>query len=97
MTTENKVYPPTLVTNSDSRGQENAMNGQTGEQAENLHGLLPWSSIFDELKRHRKLLVHGNLVALLAVVCAVPVPLFLPVLVDEVLLGQPGEIGRAHV
>ena len=90
MTTENKVYPPTLAPKSDSRGQDIAMNRQVGEQAESLHGLLSWSSILDELKRHRKLLVHGNLVALLAVVCAVPVPLFLPVLGDEVLLGQPG-------
>jgi ATP-binding cassette subfamily C protein len=32
----------------------------------------------------------GNLIALLAVACAVPVPLFLPILVDEVLLKQPG-------
>lgn len=46
--------------------------------------------IFTEVRRHRDALIRGNLIALLAVTCAVPVPLFLPVLVDEVLLNQPG-------
>ncbi len=51
---------------------------------------LSWQSILAELPRHRGVLIRGNLIALLAVACAVPVPLFLPVLVDEVLLHQPG-------
>jgi ATP-binding cassette subfamily C protein len=51
---------------------------------------LSWRSIFTEVRQHRSALIRGNLIALLAVVCAVPVPLFLPVLVDEVLLHQPG-------
>ena len=51
---------------------------------------LTWRSILDEVRGHRSRLVKGNLIALLAVVCAVPVPLFLPVLVDEVLLHKPG-------
>lgn len=51
---------------------------------------LSWGSIFAELPRHRGVLIRGNLIALLAVACAVPVPLFLPVLVDEVLLHQAG-------
>ncbi|MCP5278825.1 MAG: ABC transporter ATP-binding protein [Thiobacillus sp.] len=51
---------------------------------------LTWHDILEELGPHRKTLVKGNLIALLAVACAVPVPLFLPVLVDEVLLHSPG-------
>ena len=51
---------------------------------------LSWSNILDEVKQHRKSLIKGNVAALLAVICAVPVPLFLPVLVDEVLLNRPG-------
>lgn len=62
------------------------LNGY-GEEAGQL---LNWQSIFRELRRHRPALLRGNLIALLAVICAVPVPLFLPVLVDEVLLHQPG-------
>ncbi len=51
---------------------------------------LNWPSILDEVKKHRPRLFKGNLIALLAVICSVPVPLFLPVLVDEVLLYRPG-------
>ncbi len=51
---------------------------------------LTWRTIFTEVRRYRTALLRGNLIALLAVACAVPVPLFLPVLVDEVLLKQPG-------
>ena len=51
---------------------------------------LSWRQILDEVKQHRGRLLKGNFIALLAVICSVPVPLFLPVLVDEVLLGKPG-------
>ncbi len=49
-----------------------------------------WPQILDDLKNHRKALAKGNLIAILAVACSVPVPLFLPILVDEVLLHKPG-------
>jgi ATP-binding cassette subfamily C protein len=52
---------------------------------------LSWATILAELKGHRRALVLGNLVALLAVMASVPVPLILPVLVDEVLLDRPGK------
>ena len=51
---------------------------------------LSWQSIVADIQPHRSALIRGNLIAILAVACAVPVPLFLPVLVDEVLLHQPG-------
>ncbi|HNA29688.1 MAG TPA: ABC transporter ATP-binding protein [Thiobacillaceae bacterium] len=51
---------------------------------------MSWRQILDEVKQHRGRLLKGNFIALLAVICSVPVPLFLPVLVDEVLLGKPG-------
>jgi ATP-binding cassette subfamily C protein len=51
---------------------------------------LTWRGIFAELRRYRATLIKGNLIAVLAVLCSVPVPLFLPILVDEVLLHQPG-------
>ncbi len=51
---------------------------------------LSWQSIWADVQPHRSALIRGNLIAILAVACAVPVPLFLPVLVDEVLLRQPG-------
>jgi ATP-binding cassette subfamily C protein len=52
---------------------------------------LSWATILAELKAHRRALVLGNLVALSAVMASVPVPLILPVLVDEVLLDRPGK------
>lgn len=58
--------------------------------ASNHPALLTWSGILDELRQYRRGLLKGNLAALLAVLAAVPVPLFLPILVDEILLGKPG-------
>jgi ATP-binding cassette subfamily C protein len=55
-----------------------------------LAGPLSWPTILVELRQHRGALLLGNLVAILAVLAAVPVPLILPLLVDEVLLGDPG-------
>lgn len=51
---------------------------------------LSWRAIWVDLLSHRAALYKGNLAAVLAVAAAVPVPLFLPILVDEVLLQKPG-------
>jgi len=51
---------------------------------------LTWAGILAELRPFRRPLLIGNLIALLAVAAAVPVPLILPILVDEVLLDHPG-------
>jgi ATP-binding cassette, subfamily C, bacterial len=91
MTTQNKNQTTTHSSpNSVSACLETARKGRVSGQFSGYDGLLTWKSILDEIKRHRGTLVRGNLLALLAVVCAVPVPLFLPVLVDEVLLNEPG-------
>ncbi len=52
--------------------------------------MLTWSGFFKELRQYRARLVLANVLALLAVVAAVPVPLLLPLMVDEVLLDRPG-------
>ena len=54
--------------------------------------MLSWRGIATELKTHRTQLLQANLVALLAVAAAVPVPLLLPLMVDEVLLHHPGKM-----
>ncbi|MBI5938626.1 MAG: ABC transporter ATP-binding protein [Betaproteobacteria bacterium] len=51
---------------------------------------LTWRDILLSVRSHKPALIKANAIALLAVICAVPVPLFLPLLVDEVLLHQPG-------
>jgi len=54
--------------------------------------MLTWRGIADELITHRMRLLQANLIALLAVAAAVPVPLLLPLMVDEVLLHHPGKM-----
>jgi ATP-binding cassette subfamily C protein len=43
------------------------------------------------ITRHRRELLAANLVAVLGALAAVPVPLLIPLLVDEVLLDRPGK------
>jgi ATP-binding cassette subfamily C protein len=57
--------------------------------------MLTWRGIYDELGTHRRRLLLANLVALLAVVASVPIPLLLPLMVDEVLLHHPGKMVAA--
>ncbi len=49
-----------------------------------------WSMIFALVLRHRRTLIWAHIIALGAALASVPVPLLLPLLVDEVLLHQPG-------
>ena len=57
--------------------------------------MLTWRGIAAELKSHRVRLLQANVIALLAVAAAVPLPLLLPLLVDEVLLHHPGKMVAA--
>ena len=49
---------------------------------------LSWAEIRRLALRHRKALFLANAVAVLTTLCSVPIPLLLPLLVDEVLLGN---------
>ena len=51
-----------------------------------------WKSIRKLALRHKKRLFYAHLVALLGTVASVPVPLLMPLLVDEVLLDKPGPV-----
>lgn len=51
-----------------------------------------WQSIFAIVKQHKKSLIRANIIAIFAAAISVPVPLLMPLLVDEVLLGKPGTI-----
>jgi len=57
--------------------------------------MLTWRGIYDELGTHRRRLLLANFIALLAVAASVPVPLLLPLMVDEVLLHHPGRMVAA--
>ena len=49
-----------------------------------------WDYLLQVALRHRRELVAANLIAIVAVMVSIPVPLLMPLMVDEVLLGQPG-------
>ena len=49
-----------------------------------------WSTIFNIARQHRRVLVQAHIIAIAAAVVSVPVPLLMPLLVDEVLLQKPG-------
>jgi ATP-binding cassette subfamily C protein len=49
-----------------------------------------WPEVIQMIASHRRELVAANLIAILGALAAVPVPLLIPLLVDEVLLNQPG-------
>ncbi len=49
-----------------------------------------WQYIFNIAKQHKHQLILANIIAVIATLASVPVPLLLPLLVDEVLLNKPG-------
>jgi len=51
-----------------------------------------WNTIARIAFKHKKELIIANVIALLATLSSVPVPLLMPLLVDEVLLNKPGTI-----
>lgn len=52
---------------------------------------LSWQLIRKLALQHKRSIILANILALLATLASVPIPLLLPLLVDEVLLQQPGQ------
>ena len=69
--------------------EPNALLHNPADQAQ---GKFTWQSIFASAKRHKSQLIKAQLIALCAVAVSVPIPLLMPLLVDEVLLNQPGTL-----
>ncbi|MDO9168480.1 MAG: ABC transporter ATP-binding protein [Methylobacter sp.] len=53
-----------------------------------------WNTIYQIALEHKKELIGSHFIAILATIASVPVPLLMPLLVDEVLLHQPGIITK---
>lgn len=51
-----------------------------------------WQRIYQLVLQHKQRLIKANIIAVFAVLAMVPLPLLLPLLVDEVLLNHPGSI-----
>ena len=49
-----------------------------------------WQTIKQSVLSHRKALFYAHIIAILAALVSVPIPLMMPLLVDEVLLQKPG-------
>nr|WP_027695894.1 ABC transporter ATP-binding protein [Vibrio litoralis] len=47
------------------------------------------SWLFTQVKKHKGKLIFANVVAILATIISVPIPLLMPLMVDEVLLNKP--------
>ena len=52
---------------------------------------ISWAQIRRLAVQHKRSLILANILAVFATLCSVPIPLLLPLLVDEVLLGQAGQ------
>lgn len=55
-----------------------------------MQTLYTFTSLWHLIKQYKKELIVANIVALTAVIVSTPVPLLMPMLVDEVLLGKQG-------
>ena len=71
---------------------EDPHNTVTGTDTRDTRQPYTWRDIFGLALKHKPRLVRANLLAIMATVMSVPVPLLLPVLVDEVLLDKPGPV-----
>jgi ATP-binding cassette subfamily C protein len=49
-----------------------------------------WRYVLEVALQNRRTLLAAHAIAILAVLASVPIPMLMPLLVDEVLLGQPG-------
>ncbi|MEO3678417.1 ABC transporter ATP-binding protein [Rheinheimera sp. FR7-31] len=56
--------------------------------------MLSWQVIRQQVFVHRKALLLANIFALCSVLLSVPLPLMIPLLVDEVLLNQPAQLSE---
>ncbi len=57
--------------------------------------MLTFKTLFEMMLRYKRQLVWGNLIAILATLISIPIPLLIPLMVDEVLLKKGGVITEA--
>lgn len=67
-------------------------DSQQNTSNQTISGEYSWKRIFELVVAHKPNLIKAHIIALLAMLVTVPLPLLLPLLVDEVLLHKPGFI-----
>ncbi|MDO9106029.1 MAG: ABC transporter ATP-binding protein [Methylovulum sp.] len=73
----------------------NKTSSRSSVQTKQAVPVYTWNTIYNIALEHKKQLVYSHIIAILATVASVPVPLLMPLLVDEVLLHQPGAVINA--
>jgi ATP-binding cassette subfamily C protein len=63
-----------------------------GDEAESPPSQYTWRYVLSIFARHRRDIIAAHIIAINAALLSVPVPLLLPLLVDEVLLDKPGRL-----
>ena len=59
------------------------------EENKAVNQVYDWEYILNIASKHRREIVYANIIAILATLASVPLPLLMPLLVDEVLLNKP--------
>jgi len=67
-------------------------SSKTRPSEKSAPSMFNWQYIIDIAMEHKQNLITANILGLLAVLAIVPIPLLLPLLVDEVLLNQPATL-----
>lgn len=62
------------------------------DKKNSLTPFLQWSDIVNMMRKRKSALIYAHIFALCGTLLAVPVPLLMPLLVDEVLLDKPGRL-----
>lgn len=74
------------------QGDFSSEEGFPGETANAPDHPYTWKGILSLALKHKPRLIRAHLLAIMATAVSVPIPLLLPVLVDEVLLDEPGPV-----
>ena len=64
----------------------------THSENDSIQNGCSWGYILRIAKQHRRRLIQANIIAIIASLCSIPVPLLMPLLVDEILLQKPATL-----
>ena len=62
------------------------------EENKVVNQVYSWKYILNIASKHKREIVYANIIAILATLASVPLPLLMPLLVDEVLLNKPATV-----
>jgi ATP-binding cassette, subfamily C, bacterial len=67
-------------------------DSQDQEMSKKQELVYNWRYILEIASEHKREILYANIIAIFATLCSVPLPLLMPLLVDEVLLNQPATV-----